>query len=656
MRSIVSISLLVRLYLIICLVSCSEAKFAGADSIVGDSIWMIESKANLKKMAYSGEVTPEKRYIALGFDDFRTSDFSLVIPLLNKYGAKAEFNRIHYFADVTDEERQLVEMVLNNGHELGDHTWKHYSYIFDAPLFNGQNPDSPEGNQVPFPSNSQLRDDVGNGKNAFGHMLSEPVKVTLGSQAPSIDATWSNLTDEECQYIREYFSVMKDRKDIIERTPLVRRLVDIDDNSDLIDILDNLSNTYLGTSGSSNGSWSREDGCYKGGIFTGCKTSANHEIWERILMVTKLFVQDKFHVDLYTWSWPGSKSSMCVFPSDGKLYYDSQNKQLFNNLAKFTSSLFRTKDGEYKTRSWTDVLKKMGYLSTHDATYPGRRDGQTLPCMSYQYIMNASQSRPDALIYSTNRCIDYSKIASEYEKDKSFIGKESHEAQMYDRGGTFRDAIETWRKHTANGIIWGEVIDSEDTWSEGIILEGLLKYGTTTGIEFVTKSEAYDISFNHSLIEGNLIYNPHLRNTAKEFLPESKTVPSNPDGYEGDCSVENEDDIPVLVTNDTTVYHHFGIPCGNIHYEAVVKGKGFIRVRFIKNSTDINSIGSSELVCERKIDSEKQYCINNMDFTVPANDMTPYEQRCAGWGNMIIGVRLEYSGGLRIKNIKMCKK
>ena len=121
----------------------------------------------------------------------------------------------------------------------------------------------------------------------------------------------------------------------------------IDDNSDLIDILDNLSNTYLGTSGSSNGSWSREDGCYKGGIFTGCKTSANHEIWERILMVTKLFVQDKFHVDLYTWSWPGSKSSMCVFPSDGKLYYDSQNKQLFNNLAKFTSSLMKERRCNY---------------------------------------------------------------------------------------------------------------------------------------------------------------------------------------------------------------------------------------------------------------------------------------------------------------------
>ena len=87
-----------------------------------------------------------------------------------------------------------------------------------------------------------------------------------------------------------------------------------------------------------------------------------------------------------------------------------------------------------------------------------------------------------------------------------------------------------------------------------------------------------------------------------------------------------------------------------------MKGKGFIRVRFIKNSTDVNSIGSSELVCERRIDSENQYSTNNIDFTVPTNDMTPYEQRCAGWGNMIIGIRLEYSGGLRVKDIKMCKK
>ena len=60
MRNIVPISLFVRLYLVICLVSCSEAKFASTDPIVGDSIWMIESEANLEKIAYSGEVTPEK--------------------------------------------------------------------------------------------------------------------------------------------------------------------------------------------------------------------------------------------------------------------------------------------------------------------------------------------------------------------------------------------------------------------------------------------------------------------------------------------------------------------------------------------------------------------------------------------------------------------
>jgi hypothetical protein len=270
--------------------------------------------------------------------------------------------------------------------------------------------------------------------------------------------------------------------------------------------------------------------------------------------------------------------------------------------------------------------------------------------------MNASQSRPDALIYPTNRAIDYSKIAKEYVEGVSLIGDASLESQMYDAGGSFHDAIEAWRMHTANGLIWGEVIDSEDTWSEKVILEGLLKYGKVAGIEFVTKDMAYDICFNHSICEGNLIYNQNLRNTAKEFLPDAKTVPTNPDGYSGDCWVDVEGGNPVLITNGMTTYDHYGIPYGEICYKADVKGSGSIKVRVIKNNTAVDAICLSDVVVDKRIDSPNSFIRQKLDIFVPDNSMTSYEQLCAGWGDKIIGLRFEYSDGLYIKNITMHKK
>ena len=191
-------------------------------------------------------------------------------------------------------------------------------------MFNGYDPDNPDGsNQTPFPSNAQMRNDRGDGKNVFGITLTTPVSTTISYQGPNISTAWGNLSDSQCQVIRNWFSVMKDT------------------NTNLITLLDTLSNTYLGTSGSSVDSWDSTQGCYTGGIFTGCKTSENHEIWERYLEVIDLFIKDKFGLNykIITWSLPGSKESSCYFELNGKKYYDSEHTIFANNLAPFTSSL-----------------------------------------------------------------------------------------------------------------------------------------------------------------------------------------------------------------------------------------------------------------------------------------------------------------------------
>lgn len=588
------------------------------------------------EIKYKGELNPEKRYLAIGFDDFRASDFSLIIPLFNKYNARATFNHIKRGTSITDTMKTQVNNVVRSGHELGDHTWLHYKYPFDEPLFNGQDPSALEGGQVPFPSNDQLRNDRGDGKNVFGKVVTAAVSATMSYQGPGIDTAWANLTDDECQIIRNHFSVMKDT------------------STNIISILDYYSNLYLGTAGDSKGSWSDSEGCYTGGIFTGCKTSANHEIWERIMLITALYYKIGYNLNynVITWSLPGSKASGCYFHSTttGDYYYDEDCTIYANNLARMTSSLYTNHDGTPKSRSWTEVLYEFGYRMTHDATCPGRIDGQSTPAMRTQLIYNAFMSRKHALPYYTDRLLSYSTVAKEFTEDM-FNTETPLEVQMYDLNTTnsFYKAIENWRLNMSNGMIQGEVIDSVDSWSERTIFEHLLRYCVETGVEVISKAEAYDICFNHKLRTGNLIYNPRLRNTAKEFLPTATTVPTNPDGYTSGCSVEKDSaGCPVLTTTKNVTYKHLGIPTGcNITYSADVKGSGTITITTIRNNS------TSETVATLTASDTSAFDKLTGTFYIEDADLTDYEQRCMGYGEKIMGIKIVYSSGLEIKNISL---
>ena len=114
-----------------------------------------------------------------------------------------------------------------------------------------------------------------------------------------------------------------------------------DKRSGLIELLDDLSNKYLGTVGSSRGSWNDQRQCYTGGIFTGCKTSANHEIWKDILRssprIIRILLASVFN--LRHGLSLVQNSAKCYFEKDGKYYYDNECTVLRNNLAKMKSSL-----------------------------------------------------------------------------------------------------------------------------------------------------------------------------------------------------------------------------------------------------------------------------------------------------------------------------
>lgn len=157
----------------------------------------IGTKPKTNSCQYKGVVNANSRFLSIGFDDFRISDFSRIIPLFEKYGFKATFNRITWNSKLTWLEKLQIKRVLKGGHEIGDHTIMHSKFIFDEPLFNGQNPNCPEGDQKPFPTDEQMSKDRGDGKNVFGIPLTQTIAETYRNPLwrPPVDGkmTWGGV-------------------------------------------------------------------------------------------------------------------------------------------------------------------------------------------------------------------------------------------------------------------------------------------------------------------------------------------------------------------------------------------------------------------------------------------------------------------------------
>lgn len=587
------------------------------------------------ELAYKGQVNNKKRFLAVSFDDFRPTDESWVIPLFNKYGFKSTFNRINNGVPTANDVKRVSAVILG-GHEIGDHTITHQMYVYYSPLFNGQNPNSPEGGQIAFPSNNDLRNNRGDGRNVFGKQIN--TVVDLGYAAPVFTVTWQNLSDAQCQQIRDAFSLYKD--------------------ATLLPLMDSLSNDLLGTTGNSFGSWNGIK--YTGGIFTDCKTSANHEVWEKICLIQFLYYKKYFgmNFDFAQWSLPGSRNSYLYFEENGKYYYDRSKTQFANDLGKLQSSYITDNAGLLKTRSWIDILREFGYKMTHDALFPGRSDGNAMTEFSHHLIINAGFSKKDALIYPTERTIPWYEYSAYNEA--FFTGVSNYAKKMYDHRtigeSGFYNAIENIRNSTANGIIAGCVWDSSDLFCEKIYWEEILKFCKFSGIEVITKSEAFDIAFNHIVENGNLIYNPDLRNLAKEYLPDAN-VPNRPDGYFGDCTLEvdnttNENVLFAKHVSNTASYSHYGIAPGNYKYTCNAKGNGNIWIYAIRNNTNVGGISdlleSITIASSNYVDSPANMFIKN-------EPIVDYNGINEGLDNKICGLKIFYRGSIRVKNISLIK-
>ena len=581
----------------------------------------------------------QDRIVSFGFDDFRRSDFSMVLPIFASYGATATFNRIagpEKHGNVADVESMTKLEALGN--EIGDHTWCHWNGPFEVPLMNGQDPAVPEGGQVPFPSNDHMRKDRGDGCNAFGFALTNRVGVQLCDfltyayrRWTAFDTTWGELTDEQCQRIRAYHSVYAN-------------------TCGMLDLFDGLSNRYLGTTGRSHGSWDADRGCYTNGIFTGCRTSANHEIWERIVELTRAVYREKYRKDFgfSTWSWPGGMNTPLFFEKDGRRYLDAACTLLANDLARFPSTRLAGPDGKPLLRSWTDVLRSAGYVMTHDALYPSCKDGTPRTMMKRQMIYNATWSRRDALAYRSEKTIDYNRIVREYADARFTNDLTTAAVEMYEAGGTYRSFVEAVRHDTAAGLMHTESIDSVDASSEAAFFDRVLAYCRNAGLRVLSKRQAFDIAFGRRFEYGNLIRNGSFRNTAAEFLRGAKSVPRNPDGYTGDCHVmKGPDGRPLLAVRGETRNLLYGVPTGMLRYSVRVRGRGTIRIRAVKNSDSLD-LSTCQTLVEIPIAAD-ELAACEASFAVPENPETAYEQRWEGLGEKIMGLEFVYSPGLFIQ-------
>jgi peptidoglycan-N-acetylglucosamine deacetylase len=76
------------------------------------------------------QVETENKVIALTFDDGPTKNVDQILPLLNKYKAKATFFLIGNDIEKQPEE---AEKLIEAGHQIGNHTYSHKRMVLKSP-------------------------------------------------------------------------------------------------------------------------------------------------------------------------------------------------------------------------------------------------------------------------------------------------------------------------------------------------------------------------------------------------------------------------------------------------------------------------------------------------------------------------------------------
>ncbi|PFK43958.1 polysaccharide deacetylase [Bacillus cereus] len=80
----------------------------------------------------TNRVETNQKIVALTFDDGPTKNVEQILPLLEKYNAKATFFVI---GNELEKNFKLGRTIVKAGHQLGNHTYSHNRMIFKTPSF-----------------------------------------------------------------------------------------------------------------------------------------------------------------------------------------------------------------------------------------------------------------------------------------------------------------------------------------------------------------------------------------------------------------------------------------------------------------------------------------------------------------------------------------
>lgn len=78
------------------------------------------------------EVNTDEKVVALTFDDGPTQQVADILPLLEKYDAKATFFLI---GNEIEKNPEAAQMIARAGHQIGNHTYSHNRMVLKSPSF-----------------------------------------------------------------------------------------------------------------------------------------------------------------------------------------------------------------------------------------------------------------------------------------------------------------------------------------------------------------------------------------------------------------------------------------------------------------------------------------------------------------------------------------
>jgi len=80
----------------------------------------------------TNQIETEEKVVAITFDDGPTKNVEIILPLLEKYNAKATFFLI---GNDLEQNMDLGQKIVGAGHQVGNHTYSHQRMIFKKPSF-----------------------------------------------------------------------------------------------------------------------------------------------------------------------------------------------------------------------------------------------------------------------------------------------------------------------------------------------------------------------------------------------------------------------------------------------------------------------------------------------------------------------------------------